>query len=120
MSPLSHDCATPQRSANGVYVVLFIDPAMPLATCQLALHQDTQTPGMPTNLGAQWQPDGSLQLSWSPPGDGHSYNYAIVATTADGQPAILPLPLSQSQYSMCLPGGRMLRRSLLTSELALV
>jgi hypothetical protein len=110
-APGTHDCGAKQ-SANNVYLIAFTDPTQPFAGCKLDLVQDSRIPATPTGLTAEWQSDGSLQVSWAPLVDGRHYTYYVAAETSDGHPATaLPL-LSSSQYSMCLSGGRLERRSL--------
>jgi hypothetical protein len=112
ISPNIHDCSPHAATANSVYVLAFTDPTAPFASCTLPLAQDTREPGKPTNLTAEWLADGTLQTSWTPAADGRSYEYNLVIATADGQPLRMPPQTFESEYSMCLPDGRLLRRTL--------
>jgi hypothetical protein len=109
-SPLRHDCSA-TGGHNSVYVVLYNDPALPLATCTMPLTQDLTPPPGPTDVRAQWLANGDLELRWTPSAD--KAQYEVYLATDDGQPAGEAVPVVQTAISMCLPGQRMLRRGLI-------
>jgi hypothetical protein len=115
-SPKQHLCTQPTAS-NQIYLFLFQDAANPYAQCTLPLTEQTQGPAAPQDPSAS-SGDNAVTLSWQPPntsaGIVPSY-YQILCADANGNPVPGLSRGRTQQYSTCLPGGVIARKSLPTS-----
>jgi len=116
--PFKHMCdptqpgGPPSTAANSIYVFIFQDPSMPLATCMLTLSEQLKGPDPVTNTSASGG-DGAVTLNWTPPplGTFAPSFFQVLCTDDCGNP-VKSSPNTQI-YSTC-NNGVLARRDLTT------
>ncbi|MCU1276693.1 MAG: hypothetical protein JWM53_239 [bacterium] len=106
--PTKHVCDPAQGAlatpSNSVYLFIYTDPNMPLATCTLTLSEKLSGPDPVTNTGASGG-DGAVTLNWTAPGPGVNAPSFFQILCADdcGNP-IFDSPSATQIYSVCANG----------------
>ncbi|MGZ3405908.1 MAG: CFI-box-CTERM domain-containing protein [Polyangia bacterium] len=113
--PTKHVCDPAQGAlttpSNSVYLFIYTDPNMPLATCTLTLSEKLSGPDAVTNTTASGG-DSAVTLSWTAPGPGVNAPSFFQVLCADdcGNP-VFDSPSASQIYSTC-ENGSLSRRDL--------
>ncbi|MCU1280004.1 MAG: hypothetical protein JWM53_3550 [bacterium] len=116
-NPTKHTCDPAQGAlatpSNSVYLFIYTDPNMPLATCTLNMSERLQGPDAVSNTSASGG-DAAVTVNWTGPGP--SVNspsfYQMVCADDCGNP-IFDTPSAKQIYSVC-SNGVLSRRDLTT------
>jgi uncharacterized protein (TIGR03382 family) len=112
-SPLTHSCDV-GAWMHQVYLVVYADPAAPLATCTLDLAGNGALPAAPTGASAARQSNGDVIVTWAaqsadPNGLDH---YDVVCADLSGG---WTLRAGEPHFSACIDGA-IVRRSFLSTD----
>ncbi|HEY2744870.1 MAG TPA: MYXO-CTERM sorting domain-containing protein, partial [Polyangia bacterium] len=112
-SPLMHDCNVGAWS-HEVYLVVYDDPAHPLASCTLNLSGGGAPPAAPTDASAERRRNGDIVVSWTPQGTDPNGldHYDVVCAHAEGPWA---LRAGDPYFSACIDGA-IVRRAFFATD----
>jgi hypothetical protein len=109
-SPVKHDCHAGVPATSSAYLIVYADPANPLAMCTLPLSPHLDPPAVPAQIAALTRAgDGSVEVGIAPPETAEPIvGYQLLCATRGDEPfARGDAPM----YSLC-PGQHIERRGI--------